>query len=351
MPVHFALSINSINILKFNFRASVESFKQGVLREKLVKLAARQKNLLLMARKQKELWKKIQNFKNAKKETLKLANYTPDTVDSYENNNTKNDETVSCPNIIMGHENVWEMENRSLNQDNPNIFPDTAGENGEINNQKKEVIENNVKKCNTVEATNSKFSVATDSTTLAPNSVMSSTQQLKEIDYISMITQENQNLGATSTLRILNNSTTGSGNNNNNNNIYQPFTDSQNICMNMPLAQHSNINNAFSIQPIVELESTCGFVNTDQDNMAPSKRISLHVNLESPEAFSHVISQNTINQNSSQYSKNQDSEKELYFKRNKKKKSQLLYLLELGKIKPGDDVLEFTLQVNNSFAK
>ncbi|KAK9408465.1 ANKRD31: Ankyrin repeat domain-containing protein 31 [Crotalus adamanteus] len=330
------------------YRASVESFKQGVLREKLVKLAARQKNLLLMARKQKELWKKIQNFENAEKEALQLANYAPDTVDSYENSNTKNsisDETVPCPNIIMGHESVWEMENRSLNQDHPNIFPDTSGENGEINNQKKEgpqllVFENNVKKCNIVEATNSEFSDAADSTTLAPNSLMSSTQQLKEIDYISMTTQESQNLGAISRLQILNNSATGSSNNNN---IYQPFTDSQNICMNMPLAQHSNINNAFSIQPIVELESTCGFV-TDQDNMAPSKRISLYVNLESPGAFSHVIPQNTINQNSSQYSKNQDSEKELYFKKNRKKKSQLLDLLELGKIKPGADVLEFTLQ-------
>lgn len=335
----------------------MESFKQGVLREKLVNLAARQKNLLLMARKQKELWKKIQNFKNAKKEALHLADQVSDTHDSYENSNTKNKisgETVPCPNIIMGYESIWGTENSSLNQDHPNRFQDTSGENGEINSQKKDgpqllVFENNVKKYNTTEVTNSESSDATDSATLLLNPVIYSTQQLKEIDCILVIPQETQNLSATSRLQILSNSTTGSDGNNNN--ICQPSTDNQNVCMNMLLSQHSNMNNASSIPPIVELESTCGFVSTDQDNMAPSKRILLNVNLESPGSFSHVISQNMISQNTSQYSKNQDSEKDLHFKKNRKKKNQLLDLLELGKIKPGDDVLEFTLQVNNSFAK
>ncbi|XP_070791926.1 ankyrin repeat domain-containing protein 31 [Pituophis catenifer annectens] len=321
------------------YRASVESFKQGVLREKLVNLAARQKNLLLMARKQKELWEKIQNFKNAKKEALTLADQVPDTLDSYENTNTKNrisGETVPCPNIIMDHESIWRMENSSLNQDHPNIFQDTSGENGEINSQKKDglqllVFENNVKKYNTTEVTNLESSDATDSATLLLNSVICSTQQLKEIDCILVIPQETQNLSATST--------TGSDNN-----ICQPSSDNQNVCMNMLLSQHSNMNNAFSIQPIVELESTCDFVSTDQDNMAPSKSILLNVNLESPGPFSQVKSQNMISQKTSQYLKNQDSEKDLHFKKNRKKKNQLLNLLELGKIKPGDDVLEFTLQ-------
>ncbi|XP_061476753.1 ankyrin repeat domain-containing protein 31 isoform X11 [Rhineura floridana] len=40
----------------------------------------------------------------------------------------------------------------------------------------------------------------------------------------------------------------------------------------------------------------------------------------------------------------QNSEKQLNFKANRREKNQLLHLLELGKIKPGDDVLEFTLQ-------
>ncbi|XP_026526245.1 putative ankyrin repeat domain-containing protein 31 [Notechis scutatus] len=329
------------------YRASVESFKQGVLREKLVSLAARQKNLLLMARKQKELWKKIQNFKNAKKEGFQLSNQVPDTLDSYENSNTKNrisDETVPCPNIIMGHESVWEMENSSLNQDHPNRFPDISGENGEINSQKKDgpqllVFENNVKRYNTAEVTNSESLDTTDSATLLLNSVICPTQQLKEIDCILVTPQETQNLSATSRLQI-NNSTIGSDNNN----ICQPSTDSQNVCMNMLLSQYSNMNNASSIQPIVELESACGFVSTDQDNMATSKRILLNVNLESPGPFSHVTSQSTISQNTFQNSKNQDFEKGLHFKRNRKKKNQLLDLLELGKIKPGDDVLEFTLQ-------
>ncbi|XP_013916450.1 PREDICTED: uncharacterized protein LOC106544641 [Thamnophis sirtalis] len=242
----------------------------------------------------------------------------------------------------MGHENICGMENSSLNQDHPNRIQDTSGENGEINSQKKDgpqllVFENNVQKYNTAEVINSESSDATNSAPFLLNSVMCSTQQLKEIDCILVIPQETQNLSATSRLQILDNSTSVGDN------ICQPSTDTQNVCMNMLLSQNSNMNNASSIQPIVELESTCRFVSTDQDNMAPRKRILLNVNLESPGQFSHVP-QNMISQNTSQYLKNQDYERDLYFKKNRKKKVQLLDLLELGKIKPGDDVLEFTLQ-------
>ncbi|KAM6475312.1 ankyrin repeat domain-containing protein 31 [Liasis olivaceus] len=334
------------------YRASVESFKQGVLREKLVKLAARQKNLLLMARKQKELGEKIQNYKNAKKEALQLTNQAPNTLDSYENSNTKNGtsgETVPCPNIIMGMESIWDMENSSLNQDHADRFPDTLGGNGEINSQKKDcpqllVFESKHKEYNIAEITYSESSDATDSATLLPNSVTCSTQQSKEIDYISMTLQESQNLSAISRLQILNNSATGGDgdDDDDDDNICQSSIESQNICTTLP--QHSRINNVFSIQPIAQLESTHSFVGIHQDNIAPSKKISVNVNLESPGTFSHVISQNRISQNSSQYSNNQDSEKQLHFKTNKKKKNQLLGLLELGKIKPGGDVLEFTLQ-------
>ncbi|XP_060057027.1 ankyrin repeat domain-containing protein 31 isoform X2 [Erinaceus europaeus] len=46
------------------YRVSIESFKHGVLREQLASLASRQKNLLVVARKQKEVSLKIQNYKN-----------------------------------------------------------------------------------------------------------------------------------------------------------------------------------------------------------------------------------------------------------------------------------------------
>ncbi|XP_058512168.1 ankyrin repeat domain-containing protein 31 [Ochotona princeps] len=47
------------------YRVSIESFKQGVLREQLTNLATRQKDLLAVARKQKEISLKIQNCKNS----------------------------------------------------------------------------------------------------------------------------------------------------------------------------------------------------------------------------------------------------------------------------------------------
>ncbi|XP_054843532.1 ankyrin repeat domain-containing protein 31 [Eublepharis macularius] len=50
------------------YRASVKSFEHGALREQLIKLVSRQKSLLLMAQKQKELGQKIQNYKKAKKD-------------------------------------------------------------------------------------------------------------------------------------------------------------------------------------------------------------------------------------------------------------------------------------------
>lgn len=43
---------------------SVESFKQGVLREQLANLATRQKSLLVVAQRQKKISQKIQNYKN-----------------------------------------------------------------------------------------------------------------------------------------------------------------------------------------------------------------------------------------------------------------------------------------------
>lgn len=43
---------------------SIESFKHGVLREQLANLATRQKSLLLVAKKQKEISQKIHNYKN-----------------------------------------------------------------------------------------------------------------------------------------------------------------------------------------------------------------------------------------------------------------------------------------------
>ncbi|XP_014405332.1 PREDICTED: putative ankyrin repeat domain-containing protein 31 [Myotis brandtii] len=46
------------------YRVSIESFKHGVLREQLANLAMRQKSLLAVAKKQKKISQKIQNYKN-----------------------------------------------------------------------------------------------------------------------------------------------------------------------------------------------------------------------------------------------------------------------------------------------
>ncbi|XP_044536739.1 ankyrin repeat domain-containing protein 31 [Gracilinanus agilis] len=67
------------------YRASVESFKRGALREQLANLATRQKSLLMVAQKQKKLSQKIQNYKNkGNRSTLGVREELPDSRNSNE---------------------------------------------------------------------------------------------------------------------------------------------------------------------------------------------------------------------------------------------------------------------------
>ncbi|XP_053264716.1 ankyrin repeat domain-containing protein 31 isoform X8 [Podarcis raffonei] len=252
------------------YRASAESFKQGALREQIAKLVSRQKSLLLMAQKQKELGQKIQNYKNAKKEASHSAKCVPSTHGSCERNNTEDDPSgrrAPSSDIAIGLENSWVTDNIYLDQESsqyPNMSLNMSGGNGKEKRQKG----------------------------LGPKKTASKNKP-KEYN-VEELTK-----------------------------------------------QYSNVSEDLQMQP--ELESTHSYLATHQKNI-PKNRHSLNANLEPAGIFSHALSQSRISPSSSQCSNSQNSEKQLNFKASRWKKNQLLDLLKLGKIKSGDDVLEFTVQ-------
>nr|XP_020659680.1 putative ankyrin repeat domain-containing protein 31 [Pogona vitticeps] len=330
------------------YRASVESFKQGALREQLVNLASRQKSLLLMAQTQKKLGQKIQNYKNTRKESSGSAKEVANRLSSGANSYTKNgtsDGTVPHPGIVRALKTNRVMENSFIEQEprqHPNRSLDLAGGNVEIISQEvgsqNMVCENRFSKYNTEEVPNSKSLKATEQITL-PSEHICLTQQSygKEVDYIPWTLQGDKLLNGTSRLCISHNSEAGSIEVNSN--LNQPTTESQHLGTKEFLQQCSNMNEVLQKQQ--ELESMHHCIRT---NILPNSRVTQDASLKATGTFLDALSKSKISQNTAQCSDSQYSEKQLKIKENRRKRNQLLDLLEQGKLQPGDDVLEFTLQ-------
>ncbi|CAH6787551.1 Ankrd31 [Phodopus roborovskii] len=83
------------------YRVSMESFKHGALREQLANLATRQKSLLVVAKKQKMIRLKIQNYKNAKPFSgISLRKHSSSSDISSEK---KNQESPSLEHSVQPH--------------------------------------------------------------------------------------------------------------------------------------------------------------------------------------------------------------------------------------------------------
>ncbi|XP_077203511.1 ankyrin repeat domain-containing protein 31 isoform X2 [Paroedura picta] len=330
------------------YRASVESFKQGALREQLVKLVSRQKSLLLVAQKQKELGQKIQNYKNAKKETSSSAKQIPSTSISCERNNIKDgssDKTLQCPDVAIGREsnlvtesNFLDQEHHqhpkeSLNRGNGRRVKQNVEAHNEVSKKKEHAIG---------KLSNFKLASAVDPTTLPSKPAISLVQtkesQLEETNCESVTPPRNTPPAAITVACALNIS---EATDIAFTNVSQPTTL---VCVNEILQHHSNMNEANQTQTLADLESIHSSLATPQKTFPPSNRTSLTANLEFPEMVPDAPSPSTVSQDHSNCSTKQDSENQLNLKQNRRKKNQLLDLIEQGKIKPGDDVLEFRLQ-------
>ncbi|XP_016846394.1 ankyrin repeat domain-containing protein 31 isoform X2 [Anolis carolinensis] len=290
------------------YRASAESFKQGALREQLIKLVSRQKRLLLMAQKQKELGGKIQNYKTSRKE---FSSSSKNVLGYCESSNTKHDtchKTVPCLDVVK----ISSVMEHNYSSRSPN-FP--VG-NGQVIGQK-EVDQQNLA------GEYSKSFHAVDQAILPSASCI---QHLIETDSLSVTPQRNKPLTVTSRIYISNDSETGSSGIINSN---QPVTESQQVFTNELLQPHSDINDSFQMQP----EPMYCYLSTPK-NTIPKNRISFTANLEPAEIFSKSM----ITQTAS------DSASQLSFRRSKSKTHPLANLFQRGKIKPGEDVLEFMLE-------
>nr|XP_056705001.1 ankyrin repeat domain-containing protein 31 [Euleptes europaea] len=330
------------------YRASVESFKQGALREQLVKLVSRQKSLLLMAQKQKELGQKIQNYKMEKNESLSLAKQILSASISCERNSTKDgtsDKTPQCPDVAMGMESSWVMESSFLDQEH-NQYPNASLDEGNGRAVRQNVVgphnEVSKKREYTIDTiSDPEFSSAVDQTMLPSEPVcLIQTKQShrKETDCDSMAPGRNTPPAAEPVTCELNIS---EATNIAVSSINQPPAL---VCINETLQQRSSINEAYQTQTRIDLESIHSRLATSQKNIYPNNRTSLNANLELRGIVSDAPSPSRTSQDCSNCSTRQDSENQLNLKPNRRKKTQLLDLIEQGKIKPGDNVLEFTLQ-------
>uniref|UniRef100_A0A8C8RQB9 RAMA domain-containing protein n=1 Tax=Pelusios castaneus TaxID=367368 RepID=A0A8C8RQB9_9SAUR len=355
------------DVLAKKYRASVESFKQGALREQLVKLASRQKSLLIVAQKQKELGQKIKNYKHAKQAySLSSKTQVPNSIISYEKDRRDflTVDKIVHPEVVtvsvglgakLTNGNLVEthvpVESKFSDQEY-NKHPDTCLDEIEANEEastSKEAsslvlaYENRVREYIFDETLKSKSTDTIEMVTLPsePISCITPTKcsQQEKTNYIATAVQGNNSANPTPVTSTFNISEAESFVINNN--IHQPTADCQQDLTTKTLQRYGDKNETSQKQPIVVSES--GEISiTLQKNLFQNNRTSCNATgLISDVPYPVNITQNS----SSQYSDNQDSEQQqLKCGGNRRKKMRLKDLLESGKIKPGENVLEFKLQ-------
>ncbi|XP_065520156.1 ankyrin repeat domain-containing protein 31 [Lathamus discolor] len=354
------------------YRASAESFKKGPLRKQLVNLASRQKSLLTVAQNQEKLVQKIQNYRKTKQvfsapcSEKQISNSIISHGDD-ERRSLTADEIV-CPYVVtfsmglgasMPNGNRVEahlpLENRFPAQDcsqHPHICLNETGENKEAI-RSKEAFDHALASESRVREypfdSKSKLTNAVEVVTLPSEPTVSTAKskysQQADIDCVAIAEQGNKSLNPTSVTNVLNiiepQSTVV------NNNVCQPGSNCQQVLAVEGLQRYMNGKEAFQQQQqqrIILSKSTKNFPNTLQQ-MIWSAENSFNANLVLPNHTSNTDYPVNLSEKASQSYSNQECEQiQVKCGRRNKKKFQLIDLLELGKIKPGENVLEFKLQ-------
>ncbi|XP_017663744.1 PREDICTED: putative ankyrin repeat domain-containing protein 31 isoform X2 [Lepidothrix coronata] len=345
------------------YRASVESFKKGALRKQLVNLASRQKSLLTLAQNQEKLVQKIQSYRKTKQmfSSSSSEKQSSNCVIFYGNDVRQSltaDEIV-CPDVVtfsmglcasMPNRNRVgvhvSLENRFSAQDcsqHPHICLDETGANKEAIRSKEAsdhalASENSVREYpfdNMSKLTNTAELVTLPSEPTVSTAKTRCSQQ-KDIDCVAFAEQGNKSLNPTSVTNTLNIV---------NKNVCQPASDCLQVITRGNLHRYVNKKEAFQQQQVNFLAPMKNFPNTSQQMVFWSSENSFNTNLVLTNLTSNRDSQVNVSEKSSQSYSNQEWEqKQVRYERKSKKKLQLIDLLELGRIKPGENVLEFKLQ-------
>ncbi|KFQ85276.1 Putative ankyrin repeat domain-containing protein 31, partial [Phoenicopterus ruber ruber] len=352
------------------YRASMESFKKGALRKQLVNLASRQKSLLTVAENQEELVQKIQNYRKTKQmfsascSEKQISNLAISCGNDKRQSLTADE--IMCPDVVtfstglgasMPNGNRVEahlsLENRFSAQEcsqHPHICLDETGANKEaIRN--KEASDHALASKNRVREypfdNMSKLTNAVEMVTLPSEPTVSIAKtkcsQQKDIDCVAIAGQRNKSLNPTSVTNALN--TVEPRSTVVNNNVCQPGSDCQQVLTDEDLHRCVNKKEAFQQQQVILSTSTKNFPNTLQQMIFWSSENSFDANSVLTNLISNTDYPVNLSEKSSQSYSNQECEqKQVKYGRKSRKKLQLIDLLELGRIKPGENVLEFKLQ-------
>ncbi|NWI89781.1 ANR31 protein, partial [Pitta sordida] len=342
------------------YRASVESFKKGALKKQLVNLASRLKSLLTVAQNQEKLVQKIQNYRktkqifNSSSSEKQISNLV-----IFHGNDVRQSLTadeIMCPNVVTFSMGLGasvpngnrvgahvSLENRFLAEEcsqHPHICSDETGANEEAIRSKEAsdhalASENRVREYSF--GNMSKLANAAEVVTLPSEPTVSTAKtkclQQKDIDCVAFAEEGNKSLNPTSvtnTLKIL-----GPRSSSVNHNICQSASVCQQMITKKNLHRYVNEKEAFQQQQqVILLASAKNFPNTSEQITLQSSENSFNTNLVLTNLTSNTDSPVNISKKSSQSYRNWEWEEKL----------QLIDLLELGRIKPGENVLEFKLQ-------
>ncbi|XP_026722281.1 putative ankyrin repeat domain-containing protein 31 [Athene cunicularia] len=351
-------------------RASVQSFKKGSLRKQLVNLASRQKGLLMVVQTQEELVQKIQNYRKAmqvfsascseKQISNLIISYGNDKRQSLTADEIMYPDVVTF-NVGLGANmpNGNRVEAHLSSEDRfsaqecsqyPHICLDETGAN-KAGIRSKEASDHPLASENRVgeypfdmsKLTKTVKVVMLPSEPAVPTAKTKYLEQ-KDIDCVTIAKQGNGSLNpssVTNTLKLVEPRSTVV-----NNNVGQPGSNCQQVLRDEDLHSYVNKKETFQQQQqVISSTSTKNFPDTLQRMICTSTENSFNNNLVLTNLTSNTDYPINFSVKSSQSYSNQEREqKQVMHRRTNSKKLQLIDLLELGRIKPGENVLEFKLQ-------
>ncbi|NXR40951.1 ANR31 protein, partial [Zosterops hypoxanthus] len=352
------------------YRASVESFKRGALRKQLVDLASRQKSLLSIAQTQEKLVQKIQNYRKTKQMFNSSSEKQISNLVIFHGSDTRQSlpaNEIMCPNAVTLSMGLGasvpngnrvgahvSLENRFSAQEciqHPHIcLDDTAANKEAITSRKASdhalASENRGREYpfdNTSRLTNA-AKVMTLPSEPAISTAKTKCSQQKYIDCVAIVGQRSKSLNPTSVANTLNvvepRSTVV------NKNVYQTTSDCRQVLPQEDLHRYVSKKAAFQQQQQQAiLSAPTRNSNTLQQMVFRSSENSFNANLVLTNLTSNTDSPANISEKSSQSYGNQEwKQKQVRYGWKSNKKHQLIDLLELGWIKPGENVLEFKLE-------